>query len=321
MRRAAALLVALAGCSAAARSGAQKAPPPAAPEKIDREAALDELEAKIRDGYRSLGQGYDNVYLETLAHDTRLVLIGIGGRDVIVGFDPRALDLLRLFHDDDYELISKDLAVHVAADGCCAWMEDDLAYRVPRGHRRAIVPLRSTAAFERREGRWVRVLDHLSYAGGEADEESAPFAASTPPGDLGAHVRDLLLARIADTAEARASVVLYDDVVVIGPNPGQELRGKAVGELESIRNLAGAETVEPVALRVELSTFGTVAWAAAVLKLGGAGGATTARATWVLEKRDPADFQVVQLHVSLPAARDALAREIFGEAPADAGAR
>src|SRR5206468_2457550 len=144
-------------------------------------------EAAVRDSYHLLGEGYDSVYLDTLAHDTRLVLIGVGPDDILLGYDAGAAAARRLFGEEEYELVSKDLEVHVAEDGCCAWVHDDLSHRVLRGHRRATIPLRMTAAYERREGRWVKVLEHVSYgiADAEAVARATPVKPSFPSETMG----------------------------------------------------------------------------------------------------------------------------------------
>jgi len=82
-----------------------------------------------------------------------------------------------------------------------------------------------------------------------------------------------------------------------------------------VRALTGAHEVATLGLRVQVSPTGTVAWAAALLHLRLARGAYTARATWVLEKRPPGGFQVVQLHVSAPMPHTELANAVFGPAP------
>lgn len=273
----------------------------AAPERLEPDAALAELRTSILDGYRLLSQGYDNVYLEGVSREPKLIVIDVEPGDVLVGAYARAAEVRALVAGERFQIASKNLEVNLAADGSCAWAHDDLAYRLIEDGRRASFPLRATSVFERHDGRWQKVLEHVSYAvpGPLASSEGAgpPMAASIPEGEDAARARDLVLSLI-NVADFRPPVT--DRTIVIAAD-GREQRGAAAAALAAV---SGARVV---ALRVELSTTKTVAWVAAQLDVGG----LPARGTWVLERQD-GDLRLVQAHVSLAVPGPHLARDVFG---------
>ncbi len=285
----------------------QPAPPP------DPEEAAAELAILTREGYRLLAQGYDNVYLDGLAHDARLILIDVGPGELQVGFHDGAAEARRLFDEDDlYELWSKRLSIIVAADGGTAWTHDDLSYRVQRDGREAIIPLRVTALYERRDGRWTKALEHVSYAfsvwsaATRAIPITAKLESETAGEAVGQAVRELIVASLTVPPATPAE----PDALAIGIAPEVEVRGAMPSALQ----LGGSDAVELVALRVEVGRSGTVAWAAGLLRLTAAQGTYDARATWVLERRRD-DWRLVQTHLSAPITEELLSAAVFGDVP------
>ena len=182
-----------------------------------------------------------------------------------------------------------------------------MSYRVLHGRQRAFLPFKLSAAYERREGRWLLVLLHFSYAVG-----SGAAAATTAPA-IAKPARTVVESREADTVRKRIAAVLAgddsavsleDDALVIGPT-GQRAAGRAVGKLATPAELfPNAGTVETTGIRVAFSASGTVAWAVATFNVG----AAPARASFVLEKRG-GDWRIVVTQVSRPVRGDALAAE------------
>ncbi len=300
----------LVACGAPARPPAtQPASRPA-----DARASADDLRAVVLDSYLQLSQGYEGLYLDGLLHDPRLTLIDVEADDVLVGYDAqRALAIRRIFPDTDQEVVSKDLHVHVSDDGGFAWIDDHVSYRALVGGRRAILPERATAVYERREGRWLEVAGHVSYPVPE-DQHFAPraegkLASAIAAGVFAEDVRQLVLGLCADRGEARRAVAGDEDAVLIGPDA--TLRGKDIAARPTPRAQFGpSATIEPIAVRVDASTSGTVAWAAALLHVSDPRGTTTARATWVIVARG-GGLVVVQSHISLAVDAGALAASLF----------
>lgn len=303
------------------------------PDRAELEA---DLATTIRESYRAQSGGFEEAYLDGLARDKRLVLIDVGPDDVVIGYDPVACWARRQFSEREVEIVSKALHVGLSADGTVGWSYDELSYRVMHRGRKVIIPLRSTAVYERRAGRWLMVLEHVSY--GIPDEDAFADAAAgravtpaalgdfTAPGREAAEVRDILERLIADTDDARVHHVSADeDVVILGSDPDREIRGALVADFATVRALYGYDaTVGLGDLRVKSSTTGQVVWAAGNLVVRGTWRDQEAvlpvRATWVVEKRGEA-WQVVQMHVSVPVTRAALSERVFGEAEPDVAAR
>jgi ketosteroid isomerase-like protein len=303
------VLAALAACSGSNKQTAA----PILPHAAETPATPDDVRAAVLDQYLQLSQGYDSVYLEGLTHDERLMLVGVRPIDLTVGYDAtRAVGMFRLFGDEEIEVVSKDLEVHLSHDGTCAWVADDVSYRVLHGRQRAFLPFKLTAAYERREGRWLLTLMHLSYA-----VESGVAATSAPAVEKAA--KTAVESREADTVRKRiiavlagddSAVSLEDDALVVGPT-GQRASGRAVGKLATPEELfPNAGIVEPSGMRVAFSTSGTVAWAIATFNVA----AAPARATFVLEKRG-GEWRIVATDVSRPVRGDALAAESGLTAP------
>src|SRR5690349_18382816 len=146
MRLPALILLLAAGCPVA-RVAPPPPPPAFAPERsMDLDELREALEKTIREPYQALSKGYEEGYLEFLAHDQRLVLIDVGAEDVMVGFADRAVNQTRQFADKGQTVVSKRLEVHVSPDGTAGWSFDEISYRVLHEGRRVIIPMRATAA-------------------------------------------------------------------------------------------------------------------------------------------------------------------------------
>lgn len=297
------IVVGLASCS-----GSTKQAGPALPRPAETPATADEVRAITLDGYMQLGQGYDSVYLESVARDVRVVTIGVRPGDVLVGFDgPRIIAVHRLFADDPLEVVSKDLEVHLARDASAAWVADDVSYRALRGQRRAFLPLRRTAVYERFEGRWLLVTEHVSYP--TPDAMAARSAVAVPGvtggGAEGQAVRKRVVNVLAGSDDSPVS--LDEGVVSIGPR-GERSRGRDVARVATpMAYFVGAGSLEVSGLRIGVSRSGTVAWATATFAIGAGGPA--ARATFVLEKRGGL-WWIVQTHVSRPVTTETLAADL-----------
>jgi len=292
---------------------------------------LDDLRATVLEGYNALSGGYEEAYLDGLVRDARLILIDVEPGDVLVGYEPAACRLRRQFPDKKMALVSKALEVHLSRDGTVGWTYDEISYRVEHEGRRVIIPLRATGVYERLEGRWIKMMEHVSYgipddealtwaAGGGAPRPS-PLGDDTPPGDAAANVRQILLALIDDTDDTRTlHIGTGDDALVVGSDPDREIRGKTIGELATPRALYGYDyAVTPHGLRVRVGRRGSTAWAAGNITVSSGEAALHLRATWFLEKSDDGVWQVLQTHLSIPVPKDTLSLRVFGETIALSG--
>jgi ketosteroid isomerase-like protein len=330
--RAALPVLLAAACGANGQTGVKK---PAGPDDIADKAAservlADDLRATILDSYRALAEDYMDAYLENIGRGSRLMVIDVNADDVVVGDGERAFLVQRHFPEHRLEIVSKDLEVHISRDRTTAWARDDVSYRVLRDGRRAAIPLRMTAVFERADGHWRKLMEHVSYAVPDdevlGEDAVVPAAAGKVPDGAAARAdaveaRRVILALLADRDDARSKhVAVDDDAVLIAADPNREVRGAKLAEISTVRGLYGYDsTITPTGLRVDVSPSGNVAWAIASLRLVGARDGrkldVPLRASFVLEKRDGV-FRVVQTHVSTPLTPATLIQVAFGSARA-----
>ena len=318
-------------CGATAPPPGQVALPPemTAPDP-GADALLADLRATVLESYEARSGGYEEAYLDSLAHDEKLILISVGPDDVVLGYDPAASLRNRPFRDRMALFVSKALEVQLSLDRTTAWVYDEISYRIELGSRRAIIPLRATSVWERRVGRWIQVQEHISY--GVPDEEALadassgrallpkPFGNTTAAG--GEEVRAVLLRLIEDDdAGARKQhIAVGEGAVFVASDSDRERRGDRVAET-TIRSMFGYDLeVRSSDLRVQVSPSGQAAWAAGNVIVEGTGDdkrRLPLRATWALEKRD-GTWKVVQTHVSVPVSPTELARRVVGEPQASA---
>jgi ketosteroid isomerase-like protein len=293
----------------------------------EERALTADLRATVLESYDALTGGYEEAYLDGLAHDPRLIVIDVNPDAVVIGYEPIACQVRKEFPDSRVELVSKALEVHVSRDRTIGWTFDELSYRVLHAGRKATIPLRATAVYQRQENRWVKILEHVSY-GVPDDEafEAAALGSAVAPGRLGndtsgrtgQEARTVIERVIRDDGDGRGRAVsLEPDALLVGSDPDRELHGKAIAELSTVRALYGYDYgVAQQDLRVVAAPSGTVAWGAANLVVEGLRGGKPfrlpVRATWVLERRGE-EWRVVQTHVSVPVTREMLAVKVFGE--------
>src|SRR5262249_50355134 len=152
------LVLASAACAAPPKPPAAAKPEPAAPEIIDPRTLGEELQLAVLEAYRAVAADYADAYQDTLAKDARVLLLDVRPEDLVIGADAaRALQVRHYFAESRVEVVSQELEAHVAADGGAGWVHDHLSYRVGIEQRRAVLPLRSTAVYARREARWLKV--------------------------------------------------------------------------------------------------------------------------------------------------------------------
>jgi hypothetical protein len=178
-------------------------------------------------------------------------------------------------------------------------VSDHLSYRVGRGRRQGSIPLRATAVYLRKEARWGKALEHVSYprpredllADARADRLGTP--ALIPASVIGAEAEAAVSTVHPFLADGPAPAV-PTDFLLIPPWDAEEHQARTVGAL-----FGKGVSVKAQGFFVEVSAGQTVAWVAANLVAQGPDYSLPLRATWVLERRD-GEYRAVQMHVSVP---------------------
>jgi hypothetical protein len=307
------VVLALAACASAPKPPVPTKPERAVPETVDPQTLIDELQLAVLESYRAVAADYAEAYQDTLAKDARVVLLDIRPGDVVIGADvTRALEVRHYFPESRVEVISQELEAYLAADGAAGWVHDHLSYRVGRDQRRAVLPLRSTAAYARREGRWLKVQEHVSYPQSKADILAAARAGkldkpvAIPSGEIGAEQAE---AAAVVRGGLNGAAPFAADALIIPPWSQEEKRGVAASVASSFG--AGA-SVKDEGLFVDVSSTKTLAWVAGNLVVDVGGTPVRLRGTWVLERRGGA-WLIVQAHVSAPIAQAGLEAAVFGD--------
>jgi len=291
-----------------------------------------DLEATVLEGYSQLSLGNLEAYGDTVAEDEPVVLIRLGPRDVHVGMKADA-ELAAFRLDPCVEVLSKNLEVHLSEDRSVGWTFDDVSCRVPDPFegRRASIPLRITAVYQRHLDTWVLVQQHVSYG--------------LPPNDVVAWERAGRLARPVDVPHNVASddgvrrlvestaqgivvgkrryrelKVAADEMsLVLWPGPTHEYHGPEILDAPQLEDLFGVATeLQARAMHVGLARNKKIAWVATNVQVNTIVSddpvTIILRATYVFERRDASrgPWVQVQAHVSAPIVQADLSKRVFG---------
>jgi ketosteroid isomerase-like protein len=331
--RALARALALAACGgggAPGRVDAANHPETDGDPALSLEALQRDLEATVLEGYSQLTLGNLDAYADLLAEDIPVVILRTGPRQVWIGERPAEREkYLRI--DPCSAVYTKNLEVHLAADGSMGWTFDEVSCRVPDPFqgRLASIPLRITGLYQRALDHWALVMEHVSYPQQIDDllvdaragrlpplAPILPEAAGAPDGVRG--VRSLLEKLITDVPTYRQFSVAHDPgALLVWPGPDEEYRGDAIGAAPALEELFGdGATVTPQGLRVALAKNRRLAFVAGNLlvktNVGGDEVTLGLRGTWVFELRDDVGWVLLQTHVSAPIQQGELTRRIFG---------
>ena len=90
-----------------------------------------DLEATVLENYSHLTLNNHEAYMDSLAQDLDLAMVGLGAGDVMVGPGPRASWVeQRPYHErTGVRLFSKNLRVHLATDSQVGWTSDEVSRR------------------------------------------------------------------------------------------------------------------------------------------------------------------------------------------------
>jgi hypothetical protein len=163
----------------AARLGAEPPPPSPVPSPPDPKAVARAEVARVVDASIGWAMTKDRPLLESvLAHDERLFIFHPGANDTVVGWDAFVplfdIWMRPEFKATGYEV--RDLRVDLSRSGEVAWFSailDDCGEW--QGKASCWKDTRWTGVVEKRDGRWVIVQMHFSFAA------PSPKPRETPP--------------------------------------------------------------------------------------------------------------------------------------------
>jgi hypothetical protein len=324
------LVVALAACGGAGQievpiaARADTEDPQAAP---DAELLAHDLEATVLEMYSHISLGNLAAYRDSLASEEPVVLFGMRPDDVLVGRQPAgAARDRRLFAAMSPTILSKNLEIHLSADGSVGWTFDEMSYRVAYAGRMASIPIRNTSLFVRDFDRWVLVMEHQSYPTAVADLRAAAAAGRSAPPRRFASRQDVEPARelvrlvgLLHNAEPRdlgRRVAPDGATLVLLPDASGELRGRDAAVGPSLATLFGPNTTVGLRdYRIGEAKNQTIAWMAANLVLRTAVNDQQVdiglRGTYVF-RRTAGEWELVQMHISAPLGERELGRRVFG---------
>ncbi len=112
--------------------------------------------------------------LSCFAPDPDVMMIGTGADEKRVGLQEIRTQIERDWRQSESAAIKPE-RTSVSASGAVAWVAADLSLQARVKGREIVMPGRLTVVMEKREGRWLWMLSHLSVpAGGQAAGESFP---------------------------------------------------------------------------------------------------------------------------------------------------
>jgi hypothetical protein len=317
-----------AGCPANNNNGADTVNPADVPQEmpeVPRDVLAHDLEATVIENYAHLTLGNFSAFRDGLSQAQPVTLLGVTPDDVVVGRRPLGASRdRRLYRVLGPTLLSKNLDVHLSADGFVGWTFDEMSYRVPYQGRTASIPIRSTELYMRDFDRWVLVMQHQSFAvsfddmrtlaGSGALEEPKHFASRA----INKSSRDLV-ALVGRLHNGTGPIAKGDGVLVLLPDRDHEVRGADAAQTSSLAALFGAGTTVGLRdYRIDIAKGGHIAWMAANLvvrtsvseKSEGAVDIGL-RGTYVFRLAE-SGWEVVQMHISAAVPEGELSRRMFG---------
>ncbi|MCP4447365.1 MAG: nuclear transport factor 2 family protein [Myxococcales bacterium] len=283
------------------------------------------LESTVLENYDQLTYGNIEAFVDGVARDRKLQIIGVTPDDLLVGKTPKGLDAYRrLYKERNLRILSKNLDVQLSLDGSVGWVYDEASYRVDFEGREASIPIRSTAVYVRDVDRWVLAAEHLSHGVPASDivvlaaqeRIAGPPSMKTDYG--GPRERAAPLLGLAGTlinvggADALASD--NGNTLVLLPGPEEEFHNVVS---PALARLFGREsTVALKEFRIEVAESKRVAWMVGALALrtqhNGDFLSIPLRASFVFEREAQKDWGIVQAHISVPLKEEQLSERAFG---------
>ena len=290
---------------------------------LGRSELLRDLEATVLENYQHLSLGNTESYIDSLARDRGVALLGVTPRALVMGRSPPAWVSRRLYANRRPRILSKNLDVHLARADAVGWAYDEVSYRVRYTGREASIPLRTTQLYLRDIGRWVLAAEHVSYAlpiavtlellrGGRL---SPPRAFESAASSYPQTARELLaiLDRLHNQPGAAAEVMaVKESSLLLLPDPELEFRGGDIAGAPALATLFGdSAEVEVRDRRVAFGPGREVAWIVANLEVRGAAAETLGlRGTYVFEREEDS-WRLVQVHIAVPLEEHELSQRVF----------
>lgn len=323
------LLASLWGTACGSKAKAPSALPAASEEQPD--LGLNELrqslESTVLENYDQLTYGNIEAYVDGVAVDRNLQIIGVEPDDVLVGNSPAGLhEDRRIYKGRNLRILSKNLDVQLSRDGSVGWVFDEASYRVDVGGREASIPIRSTAVYVRDVDRWVIAAEHLSY--GVPVPDIVVLAAQQRINGLtkiktdygGSRERAAPLIGLVGTfiniGGNEALAVDRGNTLVLLPGPEQEYHNEIPPSLAA--QFGRDTTVALKEFRIQIAESKRVAWMIASLAIrterNGDLMSIPLRASFVFEREAQKEWVIVQAHISAPVPEDVLSEMALGGA-------
>jgi len=284
------------------------------------------LESTVLENYDQLTYGNIEAFVDGVATDRDLQMIGVEPSDLITGKSPAAIKKdRRLYRDRNLRILSKNLNVQLSRDGSVGWIFDEPSYRVDFEGREASIPIRNTAVYVRDVDRWVLVAEHLSY-GVPVDDivrlstggtlEKVPRVKTNYGGSREAAAPLIgLVGTFINAGGANLMVPEDDRSVVLLPGPEQEYHNEVAPALAGLFGVGA--TVALREFRIQMAASKSVAWMLASLAIrtqrNGDSIEIPLRASFVLERAADKSWGIVQAHISAPVLETQLSARAFGE--------
>ncbi len=326
--------VAAMACGGSSRSAATIAPAAAAQDSnLGLEELRKSLESTVLENYVQLSYGNMDSLLDGVAKDRNLQLAGVTPRDVLLGPNPPGLHKDRRLYRrrivDGLRILSKNLDVHLSADGSVGWIYDEFSYRVLYMGREASIPIRVTGVYVRDVERWILVAEHMSYGVAIDDIVALRTQGKLVAGkdfksnfgtakELSAYLIGLIGGALNKGLQGTPSE-LVPELLVLMPAAEQEFHGQGAVDAAPLAASFGADASIAVReFQLQLAPSKRLAWVFAnlVVKTQRNGDAVEIplRGSFVLERRKDRDWSLMQMHISAALLERQLSERVFGPA-------
>lgn len=320
-------------CGGSSSKGVSQASPASSSQDMDLgiQELRKSLESTVLENYLQLSYGNIEAFTDGVASDRELQLVGVTPNDVLIGINPKRLRVDRRLYQhrihDGLRILSKNLDVHISADGSVGWIYDEVSYRIMYMGREASIPIRVTGVYVRDVERWVLVAEHASYGlaiddllnlqarkelvAGRRFKSSYGSAKKLTAYLIG------LVGRFCNDGFSTDLAVPGDETLVLLPSSEQEFHDADALGAPTLAEIFGDEgTVSILDFRVQLAENKRIAWVMTNIAVHTVRNGDTIevplRASFVLERREGQEWDLIQTHVSAALSESQLSERVFG---------